>query len=125
MTGSKRFLLLSLLLAISYGCAARHDIQPAFASSNSGIQGRLVTTRSTGGEVQVAGSARGTVKVTTADETQQVATVDTDSGGNFEIRLRPGKYFVYTEPLDGMFYGRKVAVTPDQMTKLELRLPAQ
>jgi hypothetical protein len=125
MTGSKRFLLLSLLLEISYGCAARHDIQPAFASSNSGIQGRLVTTRSTGGEVQVAGSARGTVKVTTADETQQVATVDTDSGGNFEIRLRPGKYFVYTEPLDGMFYGRKVAVTPDQMTKLELRLPAQ
>ncbi|HEY2107397.1 MAG TPA: hypothetical protein VGH29_16485 [Candidatus Binataceae bacterium] len=73
----------------------------------------------------MAGATRGRVKVTTADETQEVATVDTDSGGNFEIRLRPGKYFVYTEPLDGMFYGRKVAVTPDQMTKLELRLPAQ
>ena len=125
MIGSRKYLLLSLLLAISYGCAARHDIQPAFASRNSGIQGRLVTTKSTGGEVQVAGTARGTVKVTTADETQQVATVDTDSGGNFEIGLRPGKYFVYTEPLDGMFYGRRVAVTPSLMTKLELRLPAQ
>lgn len=125
MNESRKFLLLSLVLAIGYGCAARHDIQPGFASGNSGIHGRLVNTRSTGGEVQVAGAARGTVKVTTADETEQVATVDTDSNGNFEIGLRPGKYFVYTEPLDGMFYGRKVAVTRDQMTNLELRLPAQ
>ena len=117
--------MISLLLIFSYGCAARHDIQPAFASSNSGIEGRLVTTKSSGGEVQVAGTTRGRVKVTTADETQEVATVDTDSGGNFEIGLRPGRYFVYTEPLDGMFYGRKVAVAPAQMTKLELRLPQQ
>lgn len=125
MLGSRNLLLLSLLAAIICGCATRHDIQPAFASSDSGIEGRLVATKSADGTVEVAGAARGRVNVTTADETQQVATVDTDSSGNFEIRLRPGKYFVYTEPIDGMFYGRKVAVAPRQMTNLELRLPPQ
>jgi hypothetical protein len=115
-------LLLLLALAIS-GCAAEHQIQPAFASSDSGIDGRLVTAKSAGGEVQVTGSASGRVKVTTADETRQVATVDTDSNGNFEVRLRPGRYFVYTELVDGMFYGRTVSVEPGQMTPVEIRLP--
>ncbi len=126
MLGLRRLLLFSLIAAIACGCAARHDIQPAFASPDSGIHGRLLaTTRSAGGIVEVAGATRGRVNVTTADETQQVATVDTDSAGNFEIGLRPGKYFVYTEPIDGMFYGRKVAVAPRQMTNLDLRLPPQ
>lgn len=125
MTALKKLLLLSMLGAFFLGCATRHEIEPAYASSSSGIRGRLVTTTSSGGAVSVAGSTRGRVKVTTADETRQVATVDTDSDGNFDIGLRPGKYFVYTEPMDGMFYGRKVAVAPSQMTNLELRLPRQ
>jgi hypothetical protein len=124
MLGSKKLLLL-FLAAIICGCAAQHDVQPLFASSDSGIHGRLVATKSAGGTVEVAGAARGRVNVATADETQQVATVDTDSDGNFEIGLRPGKYFVYIEPIDGMLYGRKVAVAPRQMTELELRLPPQ
>lgn len=119
-------MLFCLFGVVVSGCAARHEVQPAFASNDSGINGRLLaTTRSAGGIVQVAGATRGRVNVTTADETQQVATVDTDSAGNFEIGLRPGKYFVYTEPIDGMFYGRKVAVAPRQMTNLDLRLPPQ
>ncbi len=128
MTGifrSRNLLLCWLLAAMVCGCAARHDIQAGFASTNSGIDGRLVTTQSADGQVQVTGATQGTVKVTTADQTREVATVDTDSGGNFEIRLRPGSYFVYTQPMEGMFYGRRVAVAPSQMTHLELRLPQQ
>lgn len=121
------FKILPALLAAALlcGCAAQHDVQPEFAAAGSGIDGRLVTTRSAAGEVQVTGTARGTIKVTTADQTQQVATVDTDSNGNFEIGLRPGRYFVYTELFDGMFYGRRVAVQPGQMTPVEIRLPPQ
>jgi len=124
MPGSKNLFLL-FLVAIICGCAAEHDVQPSFAANDSGIQGRLVATKSTDGTVEVAGAARGRVNVATADQTQQVATVDTDSDGNFEILLRPGQYFVYTEPIDGMLYGRKVAVEPRRMTDLELRLPPQ
>jgi hypothetical protein len=123
MLGSKNFLFVFVLATSVCSCAARHDIQPAFASNNSGIHGRLVTTRYEGGKVEVAGPASGRVKITTADQTQEVATIDTDSGGDFEVGLRPGKYFVYTEPFEGMFYGRRVAVEPRQMTYLELRLP--
>jgi len=121
----KIFLVLPLIALLACGCAAQHEVQPAFAASDSGIDGRLVTTRSVGGEVEVTGSGRGTVKVTTADQTRQVATVDTDSGGNFQIGLRPGRYFVYTELFDGMLYGRRVAVQPRQITHLEIRLPPQ
>ncbi len=120
-----RIIFALVTAALFCGCAAQHDVQPAFAAANSGIDGRLVTTRSAGGEVQVTGTARGTVKVTTADQTQQVATVDTDSNGNFEIGLRPGSYFVYTELFDGMFFGRRVAVQPARMTPVEIRLPPQ
>jgi hypothetical protein len=123
MLGSRKFVLLVLAVALC-GCAARNNVQPAFASGDSGIAGQLVTTStSSNGTVQVAGAARGTVNVTTADERQQVATVDTDSGGNFQIGLRPGRYFVYTQPTEGMLYGRKVAVEPRQMTHMELQLP--
>jgi hypothetical protein len=125
MPGSTKFLFVLFLATIMCGCAARHEIQPAFASADSGIHGRLVTTNSEDGTIEVAGPASGTVKVTTADQTQQVATIDTDSGGDFEIGLRPGKYYVYTEPLEGMLYGRRVAVAPRQMTYMELRLPPQ
>ena len=121
MLGSKELLVL-FLAAMICGCAARHDVQPSFASSDSGIHGRLVATRTDGGAVE---AAQGRVNVVTADETQEVASVDTDSSGNFEIGLRPGKYFVYIEPIDGMLYGRKVAVAPRQMTELELCLPPQ
>ncbi len=121
--GTKLLLLAAATLLI-YGCAARHDVQPGFASSDSGIAGQLVTTTtSSTGAVQVAGAARGTVNVTTADEKLQVATVDTDSEGNFQIGLRPGRYFVYTQPTEGMLYGRRVAVEPRQMTHLDLQLP--
>jgi hypothetical protein len=123
--GRPKQMLLYLAALLLFGCAAQHDIQPAFVSGDSGINGRLVTTRSSGGEVQVTGTTRGTVKVTTADETQQVATVDTDSNGNFAIGLRPGRYFVYTELFDGMFYGRRVSVEPGQMTPVEIRLPPE
>jgi hypothetical protein len=120
-----KLLLVLLLTALITACATRHDVQPGFASSDSGIEGRLVTTASTAGSSQITGGARGRVQVTTADQSQQVATVDTDSSGSFEIGLRPGSYFVYTEPMEGMFYGRRVAVGARQMTKLELRLPPQ
>jgi hypothetical protein len=123
MSRSRTLLPLSALALIVLGCAARHDVQPAFVSNNSGINGQLVSTRS--GWVQATGAARGTVKVTTADKTLQVATVDTDPEGNFQIGLRPGSYFVYTEPAEGMLFGRKVAVQPSQTTHLELRLPPQ
>jgi hypothetical protein len=122
---AKILLLLSVIALVTCGCAAQHDVAPAYAASNSGIDGRLVTTRSAGGEVQVTGSGRGTVKVTTSDQARQVATVDTDSSGNFQIGLRPGRYFVYTELFDGMLYGRRVAVQSGQMTPVEIRLPPQ
>jgi hypothetical protein len=120
-----KVLLLFLLAVLACGCATRHDVAQSFASGDSGIDGHLVATKSDGGSIEVAGGARGRVNVTTADETTQVATVDTDSGGNFEVGLRPGSYFVYTEPMEGMLYGRRVAVAPHQMTQLELRLPPQ
>jgi hypothetical protein len=123
MFGLKNVLLLFVLAALTCGCATRHDVEQSFASSDSGINGHLVATKSDGGNIEVAGGARGRVNVTTADETTQVATIDTDSTGSFEVGLRPGRYFVYTEPEDGMLYGRKVAVAPHQMTQLELRLP--
>jgi hypothetical protein len=125
MSWLRTFLPLSALALIVLGCAARHEIQPAFASNNSGINGQLVSTSSGGGGVQASGAAQGTVKVTTADKTLQVATVDTDPDGNFQIGLRPGSYFVYTEPVEGMLFGRRVAVQPSQTTHLELRLPPQ
>ncbi len=126
MRSSRNLLLLFVLAAIIGGCAAAgYDVQPGFTSNDSGIEGRLVATTSTDGRVEVTGAARGTVNVATADKTRQVATGDTDSNGSFEILLRPGNYFVYTEPVDGMLYGRTVAVTPRQITSLELRLPPQ
>lgn len=123
MSGFTKLWGMCLFAAIFLGCATRHDVQPGFASINSGIQGHLVATESKDGSVQVAGAAHGRVNVTTADQKEEVATVDTDRGGNFEIGLRPGRYYVYTEPMDGLFYGRRVAVEPRQMTQLELRLP--
>jgi|SRR5579885_2006778 hypothetical protein len=125
MRGWRNLTLLAVVAAIVCGCSARDDVQPDFTSTDSGIEGHLVATTSVGGKVTVAGAARGTVNVATADKNRQVARVDTDPNGNFEIHLRPGKYFVYTEPADGMLYGRTVAVAPRQMTDLELHLPPQ
>jgi hypothetical protein len=116
MLCQKGFFFLFLLALTICGCAVRHDIQPAFASPDSGIRGRLVST---------TGPASGTVNVTTADQKEQVATIDTDSGGDFAVGLRPGKYYVYTQTFEGMFYGRRIAVAPRQMTYMELRLPPQ
>jgi hypothetical protein len=121
----RKLLPICLFAALACGCAARHDIVQSYAAPDSGINGHLVATESADGSVKVLGGTQGRVGVTTADETTQVATIDTDSRGNFEIGLRPGSYFVYTQPMDGMLFGRRVAVAPHQMTQLELQLPEQ
>jgi hypothetical protein len=115
-------LLLGTKFAI-LGCAARRGVDPAFTAGDSGIAGQLVRTRLVGGKVEAIDSARGTVLVRGSDLADVAARVDTDANGGFQIGLRPGNYFVYTETQELGPYGRRVSVGPHQMTRIQLDLP--
>ena len=115
--------MLLLVAGTLWGCALRNYVHPAFASQDSGITGQLVHARSENGKLQPSSGAAGRVMVRTADHTQLAASVDTDADGKFNIPLRPGNYFVYTEISELGVYGRNVAVHPHQLAHITVFLP--
>lgn len=117
-----RLWILALGLAV-IGCSTRTPIDPSYAAEDSGIAGHLVRTRLVDSAVQGTGAARGIVTVRSADLAQVAARVATDEDGNFRVGLRPGNYFVYTETQELGPYGRRVAVVPHRITRVQLDLP--
>jgi hypothetical protein len=116
------------LLALSLlplGCSAASQVDPAFAAGDSGISGRLMRTRLVDGKVQATGPGRGVVLVRGANLAAVAAQAATDDDGNFQIELRPGDYFVYTETQEVGPYGRRVSVSAHRMTHIRLDLPPE